>query len=145
LRSRRRASVGIWEQARARQELSALKEASLLLVFGSCRFASRSRGGSRWNLDDSVSMFVELRKTGACAATSERDWNAVSCFFDYWQHLFEFSEVFEDGYASLGYGEYCSVFSNGSYFNEVLLSQEVQVFFQDLAVNICFIHYVRQF
>jgi len=71
--------------------------------------------------------------------------HAVSCFFNYGEHLFQFSEILEHGYASLGYGEYCSVFSNGSFLNQVLLNQKVQVFFQDFAVNVRLIHYVRQF
>jgi len=63
------------------------------------------------------------------AMESEGDWHGVSCFFNYWKYLFQFSEVFEYCYASLGYGEYCSVFSNGSLFNQVLFNEKVQVFF----------------
>jgi len=91
-------------------------------------------------------LILHLKK-GTHAGKSERDWHrhSVSCFLNYREHLFQFSEVFEHGYASLGYGEYCSASSNGSFLNEVLLGQKVQVFFQDFAVDVRFIHYMRQF
>ena len=59
------------------------------------------------------------------AVELEGDGYAVSGFFDYGEHLFQFSEVFEDGYASLGYGEYCSVFSDGSFLNQVLRNKKM--------------------
>src|SRR5271157_3556694 len=69
---------------------------------------------------------------------------AVSCFLNYWEHLFQFSEVFEHGYASWSNGEHCPAFSNDPFLNQVLLNQKIQVFFQDLAVDVRFIHYMRQ-
>jgi hypothetical protein len=59
--------------------------------------------------------------------------------------MFQFSEVFEYGYASLGYDEYGSASSSSSFFNQVLPNQKAQVFFQDSAVDVRFVHYVCQF
>jgi hypothetical protein len=52
-------------------------------------------------------------------------WSPVSGFFYDWKDLFQFSEVFKDRYASLGYGIYDSSFSDGSFLDEVLFYQEV--------------------
>ena len=41
----------------------------------------------------------------------------VAGFFDDGEYLFEFSEVFEYGYASLGDGEDYSAFSDGAFFD----------------------------
>lgn len=69
----------------------------------------------------------------------------VSGLFDYWQYLFEFSEVFEYGYAALGNCEDYSAFAGGSFFNETLFDEEVQVLFEYTAVDVCFVHDMRQF
>jgi len=92
-------------------------------------------------------LVVLLGISGKIGARSERDryGYAVSCFLNYRKRLFQFSEVLEHGYASRGYGEHCSAFSNGPFLNQALLSQKVQVFFQNFAVDVRFIHYMRQF
>jgi len=41
----------------------------------------------------------------------------VAGFFDYREYLFEFSEVFEYGYASLSDGEDYSAFAYGAFFD----------------------------
>lgn len=41
----------------------------------------------------------------------------VACFFDDWQDLFEFAEVFQYGDASLGDGEDYAAFADGAFFD----------------------------
>src|SRR5271157_972890 len=78
---------------------------------------------------------------------SKRDGHgyAVSCFLNNREHLFEFSEVFEHCYAPWSNSEHRPAFSDDPFFNQVLLKQKIQVFFQDFAVDVRFIHYMRQF
>jgi len=69
---------------------------------------------------------------------------SVSEFFDYGKYLLQFAEVLEYGYASLGYCVDDSSLADCSFFHEVLFDQEVQVLFEDAAVNVGFIHDVSE-
>jgi len=69
---------------------------------------------------------------------------SVSEFFDYGQDLFQFSEVLEYGYASLGYCVDDSSLADCSFFDKALFDQEVQVLLEDATVNVSFIHDVSE-
>jgi hypothetical protein len=71
-------------------------------------------------------------------------WYSVAKFFDYGQDLFEFSEVPQHGYASLGYGVDDSALAYVALFNELLFDEEVQVLLEDTAVNVSLVHDVSK-
>jgi hypothetical protein len=71
-----------------------------------------------------------------------RYWNPIPGFLDDWKNLFEFSEVLKYRYASLGYSVDNALLASCTFFDQVLQEQKVQVFFQDAAVDVGFVHNV---
>jgi hypothetical protein len=61
-------------------------------------------------------------------------------FFYYRQNLLEFFKVFKNCNAALGNGEDYASFTNGAFFHQTLLHEEVKVFLEDAAVDVCFVH-----
>jgi len=71
-------------------------------------------------------------------------WNSVPSFFDDWENLFEFSEVLEYSYASLGNSVDDSSLAYGSFFDELLFDEEVQVLLKYTAIYVSFVHDVSE-
>jgi len=75
---------------------------------------------------------------------SKRSWEPAG-FFNERENRLEFPEILQHCNPSFSYSVNNALLSNRPFFNEALLSQEVQVLFQDAAVHVGFVHYMSKF